>query len=89
MRAKSNDELWVGLGGDFGTLTFGRQLLISDDAGIGKDYELGFEQIDFGTTEGNETIKYVFDNGQFYFGLSHDLDASMHDTDKLMQLLTS
>ena len=74
-RDVTNDELWVGLGGDFGTLTFGRQLLISDDAGIGKDYELGFEQIDFGVTEGNETIKYVFDNGQFYVGLSHDLDA--------------
>lgn len=78
-RDVTNDELWVGLGGDFGTLTFGRQLLISDDAGIGKDYELGFEQIDFGVTEGNETIKYVFDNGQFYFGLSHDLDADADD----------
>ncbi|PSW08184.1 porin [Photobacterium rosenbergii] len=75
----SNDELWVGLGGDFGTLTFGRQLLIADDAGIGKDYELGFEQIGFGRAEGNETIKYVFDNGQFYFGLSHDLDADGTD----------
>ncbi|KHT61697.1 porin [Photobacterium gaetbulicola] len=75
----SNDELWVGLGGDFGTLTFGRQLLISDDSGIGKDYELGTESIGFGRTEGNETIKYVFDNGQFYFGLSHDLDAEGND----------
>ncbi|UTV28471.1 porin [Photobacterium atrarenae] len=71
----TNDELWVGFSGEFGELTFGRQLLISDDAGIGKDYELGFEQISFGDTEGSETIKYVFDNGQFYFGLSHDLDA--------------
>ena len=77
----TNDELWVGLGGDFGTITFGRQLLISDDAGIGKDYELGFEQLDFlAGTEGSETFKYVFDNGQFYFGLSHDLDA---DADSL------
>jgi len=75
-----NDELWVGLGSsDFGTITFGRQLLISDDSGIGKDYELGTEQISFGNTEGNETAKYVFDNGQFYFGLSHDLDAEGGD----------
>lgn len=74
-RKVENDELWVGLGGDFGTLTFGRMLYISDDMGIGKDYELGFEQIDFVQTEGNEAIKYVFDNGQFYFGLTHDLDA--------------
>ncbi|MGF1699121.1 porin [Photobacterium makurazakiensis] len=74
-RDVTNDELWVGLGGDFGTLTFGRQLYISDDMGIGKDYELGFEQMDFVQTEGNEAIKYVFDNGQFYFGFTHDLDA--------------
>ncbi|MDV5170670.1 porin [Photobacterium rosenbergii] len=78
-RDVTNDELWVGLGGDFGTLTFGRQLYIADDAGIGKDYELGFEQIDFVKTEGDEVIKYVFDNGQFYFGLSHDLDAEGDD----------
>jgi len=65
-----NDELWVGFGGDFGTLTFGRQLLISDDAGIGKDIELGGEGLDFVTTEGDQTIKYVFDNGQFYAGVS-------------------
>ncbi|OLQ69337.1 porin [Photobacterium proteolyticum] len=78
----TNDELWVGLGGDFGTLTFGRQLLLTDDAGVGKDYELGFEQLDFlAGTEGSETIKYVFDNGQFYFGLSHDLDADADSLD--------
>ncbi|PSW18798.1 porin [Photobacterium sanctipauli] len=74
-REVTNDELWVGLGGDFGTLTFGRQLYITDDAGIGKDYELGTEQLDLVQTEGNEAIKYVFDNGQFYFGFTHDLDA--------------
>lgn len=78
-REVTNDELWVGLGGDFGTLTFGRQLYIIDDAGIGKDYELGFEQINFVKTEGDEAIKYVFDNGQFYFGISHDLDAQGND----------
>ncbi|MGF1682565.1 porin [Photobacterium minamisatsumaniensis] len=78
-RDVTNDELWVGLGGDFGTLTFGRQLYIVDDAGIGKDYELGFEQVDFVKTEGDEAIKYVFDNGQFYFGFTHDLDATGDD----------
>ncbi|KLV09353.1 porin [Photobacterium aquae] len=75
-RDVENDKLFVGLGGDFGTMTFGRQLYISDDMGIGKDYELGFSQVDFVQTEGNEAIKYVFDNGQFYFGLTHDLDAN-------------
>ncbi|MGF1875736.1 porin [Photobacterium frigidiphilum] len=76
----TNDELWVGLANDdFGTVTFGRQMYISDDMGIGKDYELGLEQVDFVKTEGNEAIKYVFDNGTFYFGATHDLDAAKAD----------
>jgi predicted porin len=78
-----NDELWVGFdSADFGTITVGRQLLIADDAGIGKDYELGTEQIGFADTEGDETVKYVFDNGQFYFGISHDFDAKGTDFQK-------
>ncbi|MBV7261819.1 porin [Photobacterium sp. WH24] len=70
-----NDELYAGFqGADFGTLTFGRQFLISDDAGIGKDYEMGLEQLDLGKTQGSEVVKYVYDNGQFYFGASHDIN---------------
>ncbi|MCD9473384.1 porin [Photobacterium phosphoreum] len=69
----TNDELWAGFSGDFGTLTFGRQYMISDDSGIGKDYELGSEGIDFVQTNGNEVIKYVYDNGTFYAGASHDM----------------
>ncbi|EAS43803.1 porin [Photobacterium profundum] len=64
----TNDELWVGLGGDFGTLTIGRQYLLVDDSGIGKDYELGGDGIDFVQANGDQVIKYVFDNGQFYGG---------------------
>ncbi|MBY5949049.1 porin [Photobacterium rosenbergii] len=79
-----NDELWVGLGGDFGTITFGRQLLIADDSGIGKDYELGGDGLDFVQAEGDQTIKYIFDNGQFYAGISgviaEDNDDSTEDT---------
>ncbi|MCQ1056607.1 porin [Photobacterium sp. ZSDE20] len=81
----SNDKLFVGLGGDFGTLTFGRQLLIADDSGIGKDYELGGDGLDFVQAEGNRAIKYVFDNGQFYAGISgivgEDNDSDTTDTD--------
>ncbi|MGR5146089.1 porin [Photobacterium alginatilyticum] len=65
-----NDELWVGFQGDFGTVTFGRQYLIADDSGIGKDIELGGDGIDFVQAQGDQTIKYVFDNGQFYAGVS-------------------
>lgn len=71
------DELYAGFqGADFGTLTFGRQYLISDDAGIGKDYELGLGQLGLGPTQGSEVVKYVYDNGQFYFGTSYDINAS-------------
>ncbi|WP_299014804.1 porin [uncultured Photobacterium sp.] len=68
--AVTSDELWVGFGGDFGTLTFGRQYLISDDAGIGKDIELGGDGLDFVQANGDQAVKYVFDNGQFYAGVS-------------------
>ncbi|WP_305417322.1 porin [Photobacterium leiognathi] len=71
-----NDELWAGFSSDFGTLTFGRQYMISDDSGVGKDYELGSESIDFVQTNGNEVVKYVYDNGTFYFGASHDIKDS-------------
>lgn len=72
-----NDDLWVGFSSDqFGAVTFGRQLLIADDAGIGKDIEFGSEGIDFVQAEGNEVVKYVFDNGAFYAGLSGVLSES-------------
>lgn len=80
----TSDELWVGIGGDFGTLTFGRQLLIADDAGIAKDYELGGEAISLSQAEGDQAVKYVFDNGQFYAGVSaligEDGDSATDDT---------
>ncbi|KXF81410.1 porin [Enterovibrio coralii] len=76
-----NDELWVGFASDsFGTITFGRQLLISDDAGNQKDYELGLEQINFVKTEGGQVIKWVYDNGTFYAGANVDLDQDKADT---------
>ncbi|MEC6897591.1 porin [Photobacterium piscicola] len=72
-----NDELWAGFSSSqFGAITFGRQLLVSDDSGIGKDYELGSEGIDFVQTAGSQVIKYVYDNGTFYAGASTDLRNS-------------
>lgn len=66
-----SDEAYVGFGSEtYGEFTIGRQLLISDDAGIGKDYEFGTGGVDFVQTEGDETYKYVYDNGTFYFGTS-------------------
>ncbi len=84
-RQAVTDKLYVGFASaDFGTVTFGRQTLLSDDDGVGKDYELGFGQYDNGLLDGysgwqtesaNEVIKYVYDNGQYYAGLSHNVDA--------------
>ncbi|WP_434355996.1 porin [Parasalinivibrio latis] len=76
----TNDVVYVGLDGDFGTVTFGRQYLISDDAGIGKDYELGFEQFGFVTTHGSQAAKYTYDADQFYFGVSTLLTSDGVDT---------
>ncbi|MEZ8131244.1 porin [Enterovibrio norvegicus] len=75
-----NDELWVGFDGDFGKVTFGRQLLVIDDAGNQKDYELGTEQTDFVQYQGTQVIKWVYDNGTFYAGADIDLDDNKSDT---------
>ncbi|WP_028862728.1 porin [Psychromonas aquimarina] len=76
----TSDELWVGLGGDFGTLTFGRQNLFADDSGIAKDYELAGEGIDFVQDNGDQVAKYVFDNGRFYLGAAALLESDGKST---------
>ncbi len=71
------DGSYVGFAyADYGTITYGRQYLITDDSGIGADFEVGKKQYGQQTTVGKDVIKYVYDNGTFYFGLSHDLDES-------------
>ncbi|WP_439437138.1 porin [Salinivibrio costicola] len=77
----TNDELFVGFGGDFGTVTFGRQYLIADDAGNGKDYEFGGQSIDFVAAQGDQVAKYVYDNGTFYAGISALLESNGEDND--------
>ncbi|WP_124936746.1 porin [Vibrio viridaestus] len=77
----STDGSYVGLASaQFGTLTFGRQYLITDDSGIGADFEVGAAQYGQDVTIGSDVIKYVYDNGQYYFGLSHDLDEGEGST---------
>ncbi|WP_407330898.1 porin [Enterovibrio sp. 27052020O] len=82
-----SDELYVGLGGDFGTFTFGRQLLLSDDAGNSHDYELGTEQIDFVQTQGAQVAKWVYDNGMFYAGANIDLDSDVSEAKDGRQII--
>ncbi|MGL5290556.1 MAG: porin, partial [Vibrionaceae bacterium] len=64
----TSEELYAGFEGSLGRLTFGRQLLVSDDAGNAKDYELGTAQFDFVQTQANKSIKYVYDNGGMFYG---------------------
>lgn len=61
-----SDELFVGLSSNFGTTTFGRQVTIADDAGIGEDYEFGMEAVDFVITEGEEVIKHKYEGENFW-----------------------
>jgi predicted porin len=70
----TNDGLYVGLGGNWGELSFGRQLAIIDDAGVGVDYELkdqggvNFEDADF-----DQLIKYRYSGDGFWAGASYNL----------------
>ncbi|MPX98158.1 porin [Salinivibrio sp. VYel6] len=62
-----NDELYVGFQGDnWGTITFGRQLLVSDDIGITKDFEMSINSFGVPVSDGDQVAKYVYDNGTFY-----------------------
>ncbi|MGB7997812.1 MAG: porin, partial [Photobacterium halotolerans] len=36
----------------------------------------GLEQLNLGKTQGSEVAKYVYDNGQFYFGTSYDVNKN-------------
>jgi predicted porin len=71
------DGSYVGFAyADYGTITYGRQYLITDDAGIGVDFEVGAGQYGQNETSASDVVKYVYDNGTVYFGISHDLDES-------------
>ena len=63
------DEMYAGVKGGFGQLTFGRQYLFADDAGIGVDYENKEAGIDFDDTLSDSYIKYQYATPQFEVGL--------------------
>jgi predicted porin len=73
----SADRVYVGFASaEMGTITFGQQTLLSDDDGIGADYEFGGVQYGTKTEDSTDVVKYVYDNGQFYTGLSYDVAES-------------
>ena len=66
------DDAYVGLSSaQWGTLTAGQQLTISDDIGIGNDYEFGISTSSQSLTEGKQVVKYTLDKGNYYGGISY------------------
>ena len=56
----------------FGTITFGKQDTVLDDAGIGEDFEFGFDtEISNRDFSGEQVIKYQGDWDVFYAGASY------------------
>lgn len=77
----TTDRVYVGFASaEMGTITIGKQTIFSDDSGIGADFEFGGSQYGTTTADGEDVIKYSYDNGQFYFGIATDLEES--DTDE-------
>lgn len=71
------DDAYVGLSSaQWGTLTMGKQVTISDDIGIGNDFELGIESgYGGGFYDGRQVVKYTVDHGNYYGGISYLLNT--------------
>ncbi|WP_413694063.1 porin [Psychromonas sp. KJ10-2] len=77
------DEAFVGLSfTQFGTVTIGQQYTIADDIGIANDYAFGINSGYAGVaTDGKQVVKYVVDNGNYYFGVSYLLNENAASDD--------
>ncbi|MEG3756033.1 porin [Psychromonas arctica] len=77
------DEAFVGLSfTQFGTVTIGQQYTIADDIGIANDYAFGINSGYSGVaTDGKQVVKYVVDNGNYYFGVSYLLNENAASDD--------
>lgn len=83
-----NDGLYVGLGGAFGEMTFGRQLAIIDDAGVGVDIELkDTAGVNYEDTDMDQYIKYRFSGEKFWAGAGYNIAQSNKDGKKGEELL--
>ncbi|OOE70942.1 porin [Salinivibrio kushneri] len=76
-----NNLLYVGFKGDWGQFTAGRQLLLMDDAGITKDYELAKNAFGADYTHAQQVGKYVYDNGTFYGAATFTDKSDGYDDD--------
>jgi len=75
------DDAYVGLSSaQWGTVTVGQQVSISDDIGIGNDFELGINSGYGGPYYGGrQVVKYTVDHGNYYGGISYLLNEKIAD----------
>ena len=74
------DDAYVGFSsGKYGTITVGKQVTIFDDAGIGGDYQFGFNDFYEQTTSSEQVIKYTVDKGNFYGGIAYIVNGQDDD----------
>jgi predicted porin len=75
------DRTYVGFSStEMGTVTFGQQTTIYDDLGNDFSYEFDKEKFAYGAIDsGTDVVKYVYDNGQFFGAIAHDLKESTSD----------
>lgn len=86
------DEAYVGLKVGGLTASLGAQLWGSDDFGIEKAVEFDGDNAGdnaFPSTEGDDTIKFSYDLGQYKATLSHDIEDSDVDDSATDLLITS
>ena len=77
------DDAYVGLSSaQWGTVTAGQQLTISDDIGIGNDYAFGINTSHNSITEGKQVVKYTIDKGNYYAGISYLVNEGRDSDDK-------
>lgn len=74
------DDAYVGFSsGEYGTITAGKQVTIFDDAGIGGDYQFGFNDFYEQTTSSEQVIKYTVDKGNYYGGIAYIVNQNDDD----------
>jgi len=74
------DDAYVGFASDtYGTLTFGKQVTIYDDAGISEDYRLGYSSFYDQDDTGEQVIKYTFERNALYGGIAYMMNSGDND----------
>jgi predicted porin len=77
--AATIDRVYVGFASaEAGTLTVGRQTTITDDMNVDFAQEFDLHN-SIGMDSGDDVVKYVYDNGQFFFGIASDLTEGTGD----------